>query len=463
MSSLTSQQQRAIEAIVTPDRVRFDPAERRRLSRDYGLMPAFLGPVNGKTVADAVVRPITEQEVVALAGLGRVEGLPLVPRGAGTGLYGGAVPADGGLVLDLTRLTGLLEVTGDVVTVNAGTTWADLKIMLARFGLSVRLYPTSASVSTVGGWVAQDGAGEGSHAFGWMHDNVAAIRLVGSEGYSHTLSGDDLDAAAGAEGTTGTITEVELYVRPATALAHVWLRLPDAASLTAALGYLTDCQLPIWSARFLNPAAARRLHRADSGVFLRLTHAVADEVEVAAGLHRMTKLADSEPLPAVMMQRHGVDGLVPLRQAYPHGAVAPAEVVVPTPRVAACLVELEQRLGGELAVEGTSVCGRDIVLRAFVAPEHPAYAAGLGFGLAWSVLTIAERHGGRGLSPGRYFGARAASILGRERVEFLRQARQWLDPVGLLNPGKLIFGNELLGQLVQVTGALGALSIRSGN
>jgi FAD/FMN-containing dehydrogenase len=459
MCSLTNQQQQAIEAIVTPDRVRFDAAARRRLSRDRGVTPALLGPVNGKTVADAVVWPITEQEVVSLAGIGRVEGLPLVPRGGGTGYYGGAVPADGGLVLDLTRLRGVPEVHGELVTVNAGTTWADLQTALARRGLSVRLYPTSASVSTVGGWVAQDGAGEGSHAFGWMHDNVAAIRLVGGDGRVHTLSGADLDAALGAEGTTGVITAVELYVRPATPMAHVWLRLPDGGSLTAALGYLMDCPLPIWSASFLNAAAARRLHLADGTALLRLTYA-ADEVDVAAGLHRMIKLADSEPLPATIMQRHGPDGLAPLREAYPHGAMAPAEVVVPTSRLAACLVELERWMGSDLAVEGTSVRGRDIVLRAFVAPEHPAYAAGLGFGLAWGVLTIAERHGGRGLSTGRYFGARAASILGAARVEFLREARAWLDPVGLLNPGKLIFGNEMMGHLVQLTGAVGGLRIR---
>ena len=68
-------------------------------------------------------------------------------------------------------------------------------------GLELRLYPTSAPASTVGGWLAQGGAGIGSHAYGWFSENVHGARVVTATGEIHHVSGGDLAAIADAEGT----------------------------------------------------------------------------------------------------------------------------------------------------------------------------------------------------------------------------------------------------------------------
>ena len=163
--------------------------------------------------------------------------IPVVPRGRGTAGYGGAVPSHGGLVLDLTRMTGLVAVDAATLTatVCAGAVWKDLEAALKERGLALRLYPTSAPSSTVGGWLAQGGAGIGSHACGWFRENVVAARVVGGDGRVRVVEGCDLEGIADAEGTTGIITEVTLRVRRDTAQEQLAVAFPDAIGLDEAL------------------------------------------------------------------------------------------------------------------------------------------------------------------------------------------------------------------------------------
>src|SRR5215469_12677693 len=110
MPTLTHEQQEAIRAIISPERARFDQRERRLYSHDTGVLPKLFQPLASARLADGVAQPETEEQVVALVELAAAQGIPLVPRGRGTAGYGGAVPSHGGLVLDLTRLKGLVAV-----------------------------------------------------------------------------------------------------------------------------------------------------------------------------------------------------------------------------------------------------------------------------------------------------------------------------------------------------------------
>src|SRR6266568_1924797 len=168
MPTISAPQKQAIESIVTPERARFDVRERRVYSHDTGVLPGPFKLLAGPSLADGVVQPETESQLVRLVRLAVAEGIPLVPRGKATSGYGGAIPAQGGLVVDLTRLKGIVWADTDdlTVTVRAGTVWQDLEEGLGAYGLALRLYPTSAPASTVGGWLAQGGAG-GGHAYGW--------------------------------------------------------------------------------------------------------------------------------------------------------------------------------------------------------------------------------------------------------------------------------------------------------
>lgn len=101
MPTISISQQQAIQRIVGPDRARFDKRERRVYSHDTGVLPGPFQILAGASLADGVVQPETEDQLVELVRFALAEGIPLVPRGKATSGYGGAIPARGGLVLDL--------------------------------------------------------------------------------------------------------------------------------------------------------------------------------------------------------------------------------------------------------------------------------------------------------------------------------------------------------------------------
>ena len=468
MVTLSGGHKSAIERVVSPGRARFDLATRSKLSRDDGIRPPALWGLGGRTVADGIVWPESEQQLVDLVRLARAEGIPLVPRGGGTAASGGAVPADGGLVVDLSRLSGLAKPHADVadgqdevvVDVLAGTVWTSLAAALAPAGLAPRLYPGSAPFSTVGGWLAQGGAGIGSFAFGWFDQNVVGARLVDDEGRIHALSGIDLDGVSEAQGTTGIITHVRLKVRPASPISTVAIAFPDPASLAEALHLATLRELPVWSVSFVDPNGARSINAvryagetqqlpADAFVALLATPEVDREL-ARLGLLRITRVTGGRWLSPALAQREWAARCRPLRLQRHGQTTAPADVVVPTPALAAMLHDLQRTFPRGMSIEGTVVRGGDTVLRAYLDPAEPGARAGLGLGFALRVIGLAARHGGRGLTTGRYFGPLANAILGAQRVELIREMRAWQDPAGIFNPGKVVFDNRGLGLAVQL-------------
>src|SRR5579864_426274 len=258
MSKIAALQRQAILDIVGTDRARFDKRERRIYSHDTGVLPGAFRLLAGPSLADGIAQPETEDQLVRLVRYAAANGIPLVPRGKASSGYGGVVPAHGGLVLDLTRLKGIVWADADdmTVTVRAGTVWKDLEEALAVYGLALRLYPTSAPGSTVGGWLAQGGGGIGSHAYGWFVDNVLGARVVTARGDVREVGGAELASVSEAEGTTGVITEITLAVQRAGEMSQTAVAFVDAHQMADALRRVTDARLRVWSVSFINPTMA---------------------------------------------------------------------------------------------------------------------------------------------------------------------------------------------------------------
>jgi FAD/FMN-containing dehydrogenase len=146
--------------------------------------------------------------------------------------------------------------------VEPGITWEQLDRVLQREGLTLRLYPTSYPSSTVGGWLAQGGAGIGSYEFGYFRENVVAARLVLPSGEVRELHDADLDLVADAEGITGMISQVTLRVMPLTGVQTLALAVHDTRAFQALLEALITRRLPIWSMSFINPKMAEMKNEA---------------------------------------------------------------------------------------------------------------------------------------------------------------------------------------------------------
>ena len=133
---------------------------------------------------DVIVRPRTTAEVSDVVKLARKEMIPIVARGAGTGLCGSAVPLMGGIVMDMTRMNTIKEVrVGDLYcVVEAGVVYDRLNERLAPFKFFFPTSPGSAEACTIGGMVATNASGMRAIKYGATRDYVLGLEVVLSNG-----------------------------------------------------------------------------------------------------------------------------------------------------------------------------------------------------------------------------------------------------------------------------------------
>ena len=192
----------------------------RQKSRDFFWYSPVLNERLKGVRGDLVATPVDEAEVVRTLAYCHAHRLPVTPRGAGTGNYGQAMPLEGGVVLDLSRLDRFLWLKDGVARVQAGLKLLDLEAHTLPQGWELRFHPSTRRTATIGGFIAGGSGGVGSIQFGGLRDrgNVCALRLVTMEAEPRVLelSGDAVMPAIHAYGTNGIITELEMP------LARTW-------------------------------------------------------------------------------------------------------------------------------------------------------------------------------------------------------------------------------------------------
>jgi len=206
---------------------------------------------------DGVVWPESTEQVAAIVKLANEYKIPMVPRGAGTSLSGGAIPIQGGIIVDLARMNQILEVSIEnrYARVQAGVVCDDLNRELAKHGFTFPPDPASSTVATIGGNVATNAGGIKGAKYGTTRDYVLGLQVVLPTGeIMHTgsytmkcVSGYDLARLfVGAEGTLGIITEVTLKINPlprhAMTTVATYAKLEDAG--TAIFQTMTSGVLP---------------------------------------------------------------------------------------------------------------------------------------------------------------------------------------------------------------------------
>ena len=198
-----------IEAIGA-QRVRYDGAARYLASHDASIFR--------EGNAGVVCYPTSTAHVVACVKIAARHGRAVVPRGAGTGLAGGAAPLGSPVVLSLTRMNELLEVDleNGVAWVQPGVVNLELSRRLAAHGVHYAPDPSSQQACTIGGNVANNSGGPHCLAYGVTSAHVLAIEVVLSDGSVVTLGGIDAEPAGldlrgafvGSEGMCGIATAV---------------------------------------------------------------------------------------------------------------------------------------------------------------------------------------------------------------------------------------------------------------
>ena len=413
----------------------------------------------------AVVRPTKTEEVQAVLRWASAHRIPVVPRGAGSGLSGGATAVDGGIVLSTEKMR---EITVDPVTrtavVQPGLLNAEVKKAVAEHGLWYPPDPSSYEICSIGGNVATNAGGLCCVKYGVTTDYVLGLEVVLADGTAVRLGGPRLKDVAGlsltklfvgSEGTLGVVTEATLRLLPpqrttATVVATFDSVQAAASSVVAITGRIRPSMLEFMDAVAINAVEDKLRMGLDRNAAAMMIAASDDRGEAGA--------EDAEFMAAVFTEAGAtecfstadpVEGeafVAARRYAIPaveaKGSLLLEDVGVPLPALA-------DLVAGVAKIAAEADLTISVIAHAGDGNTHPliVYDAGdaamtaraekafgdimdLAVGLGG---TITGEHG-----VGRLKKPWLAGQLGPEAMELNRRIKAALDPDGILNPGAML-------------------------
>jgi glycolate oxidase len=415
----------------------------------------------------AVALPETAAEVSALLRLASAHRVPVVPRGAGSGLSGGAAGIEGGLTIAMTRMNRVLEIDREnlVVVTQPGILNAELKQQVADAGLFYAPDPASYEICSIGGNLGTNAGGLCCVKYGQTRDSVLGLEVVLADGRVIRTGGRNVKDVAGyalthlfvgSQGTLGIITEATLRLHvappPRSTFLAFFPSVPAAGRAVAAivgsglhpvtlelLDHVTIIAVDdAFQLGLVRDAAAMLLVESDlpaAAAAAELDAAIATcEGEGATGVVRAQDAQAADWL-------RGARRLA-LRALERQGVVRMEDVGVPRGRVPELLVAIQEaadRHGVRVATFGHAGDGnlhpnfvfdrddpRAADLTELVRDEIFAAALALGG-------TVTAEHG-IGLS------RREALVdqVGPDVIGVMRSIKAALDPLGILNPGRVI-------------------------
>ncbi len=416
-------------------------------------------------VPAVVVRPRSASEVAGVLRICNEARVPVTPAGGRSGVCGASIPAFGGVALDLTAMTGVLEADDKslLVSVLPGTFGDVLEADLRERGVTLGHWPQSMSLSTVGGWLACRSAGQYSTRYGKIEDMAVGLDVVLADGTElrtggrapRSAVGPDLTQLfVGSEGTLGVITAATLRVHPVPAHERrdAWGFASFDDGLDACRRILRRGANPA-VLRLYDEAESRRTFEVDTNALIVLDEGDPGLVDAVMAVVA-AECAASEPLPEAMVDRwleHRNDV-----SALP--ALVSRGVVLDTIEIAARWAALPLIYRDAVA----ALRADETVIAASAHQSHAypdgaclyfTWAARLPEGAAiggpesdavyvraWDAVTgvtlghggTLSHHHGIGINRGRY----VADALGPGALGVLRSLKTALDPNGILNPGK---------------------------
>ena len=173
---------------------------------------------------DAIVLPAGVEQVAQIIDIAARNRIPVVPRGAGTGLSGGAVTIHGGIALQMTRMRRIIDIDpiAHTALVEPGVVNQELSLAAARHGLFYAPDPSSQKACTIGGNAAENSGGPHCLYYGVTTNHVLGMEVVLADGTVHWVGGDEpnrngLDLCGllvGSEGTLCAITKIKVKLLP---------------------------------------------------------------------------------------------------------------------------------------------------------------------------------------------------------------------------------------------------------
>ena len=485
--------ERDLASLVGPRAVSIEPADLWAASRDTWVKTILRTRARLSAQApDAVVWPADAAQVAAILRFAGPRQIPVVPFGSGSGGGGGALPVQGGIVLDLKRLATppAIDLPARTVEASAGTLGRVLAARLAEEGAALG---HETATGTVGGWLATRSAGRGSTRYGKIEDIVLSLEAVDGTGeLLRTLdvpsAGPDLtQLLVGSEGTLAVFTSAKLRIWPrprarwtrgvrfpslraGIAAARAVLRAgfrPAQLRLRDPLDALLESTGPVRLPRPLRwladgaqketlklalraPALLNRLADAfPGGTLLALgfdggsEEDVADEGEAALALCQGERGEDLGPVPA---ERGGRERTV-ARLLAAGAFVDTLDVATTWDRLSQLHESVRQAAAShalvfaELSHAALEGCAIEFTFSGLAGDGSDPEEEEARYDACWTAALSAAADAGATLSHHRGVGLSRQAFLAREHGDGMRQLRalkKAFDPHGVLNPGKLL-------------------------
>jgi D-lactate dehydrogenase (cytochrome) len=420
---------------------------------------------HGEHLPDLVARPETIEEVQRLVRAAAQFRVPIVPYGAGTSLEGNAAAVSGGLCIDLSAMTRLVEVSPEdmLCVVEPGVTREQLNAELRNTGLFFPIDP--GANATLAGMIATRASGTNAVRYGTMRENTLALKVVlpdgslirtGSRARKSAAGYDLTHLFVGSEGTLGITVEatLRLHGQPETVLAGTWpfetlegavrtviatiqsgvpvarIELLDAAAIRACNAF-SHLGLPEQPTLFIE------LHGSEGSVREQLDLMQAFGSELGGG--ELRRAVETEARSALWKARH--QALPAARAMLPDAVTWVTDVCVPISHLADAIgrVQAEVEQSGLLAPILGHVGDGNFHVFFVLAPgdeQSWAKARAINQAMVEHALSVGGTCTGE---HGIGIGKREAMLLehGPEAVQLMRRLKDAIDPEGLLNPSKL--------------------------
>jgi glycolate oxidase len=429
-----------------------------------GVLPAAAA---GDRAAAALVvaNPRTTDEVSRIVALAAGAGVPVIPRGAGTGLWGGAAAPSGGIVISTERMAAGPEIHREDLYVIAGPgmTTGRLRAAVEAQGLFYPIDPANQAVCTIGGNVAEDAVGLRGLKYGTTRNYVlgseivtpeAKVLKVGARTVKSVAGYDVTRLMVGSAGTLAVVTSVTLKVVPMPEERYAMaFALPDAVMAAVAAAEIMALGLPLAALEIMDEGTAKVARTylgegAGQGSLViveidgprTLCEAAASKVKELmrnafhAGAPDETRRSDCERI--WRLRRAAFAGISTLAPA-----VVVADVSGPHPNLAAAVgvtYAAAEHHGVSVFVFGHAGERRlHVALAASGLGEEPAtgLTAALGaLGAAYADLGVdLSRERSLGLGPAKH----ARLCASGAGFDVMTRLKRTMDPKGIMNPGKM--------------------------
>ncbi len=448
--------------IVGPNRVKITETEKILYSHDLAPLPKEVG-LAFNTMPDAVIRPKSAEEVSQIVKVAIKYDIPVIPRGAATWGFGGAIPSQGGIVIDISSMDRVIHVDQDnlEIVVEAGAVWKKVYDIALKRGLFVVSYPSSMYAATVGGWINTGGIGIGCYKYGSVGQNIRSMEVVlpdgriietGFSGVSDHSAGYNLNGLfVGSEGTLGIITKVTLMAEPAPEILRpTSYQFDTLAKAFPFIRAITRSKIRPLNISYVDEIHVQFLdmmgkHTPGKGALINVAlEGTIESVKVEEDvLDNLSAQFEGKKMSDSIAEHEWNERAYEFRPREVGLSAALGEIVVPLnklPHVLRDIYELVDNMGMEASVIGM-VTDRNTValLPYFIFDDKKLIKGTTSLAFPKKLGDIGFEHGGRPLGLGLLFAGNLPKIRG-EAAELMFDIKTVLDPHDIMNPGKSIEG-----------------------